>query len=168
MIRSGANRVIVLSTHSGPADSGMASRAGAESSFVQAVGSAPQRRRSSVSPDSTTILNKMLKQNPTLDRVFHALADPTRRSIVERLSRGSASVSELAVPLPMSLPGVLQHLQVLEESGLVRSEKIGRVRTCRIEIAAVQPAERWIEQRRAEWVRRLDRLGEYLAEENHH
>jgi DNA-binding transcriptional ArsR family regulator len=110
----------------------------------------------------------MLKQNPTLDRVFHALADPTRRSIVERLSRGSAPVSELAVPLPMSLPGVLQHLQVLEESGLVRSEKIGRVRTCRIEIAALQPAERWIEQRRAEWVRRLDRLGEYLAEENHH
>jgi DNA-binding transcriptional ArsR family regulator len=92
--------------------------------------------------------------------VFHALADPSRRTIVERLSRGSASVSALAEPLPMSLPAVLQHLQVLEESGLVRSEKIGRVRTCSIEVAALRPAERWIEQRVAGWERRLDRLGE--------
>jgi DNA-binding transcriptional ArsR family regulator len=76
-----------------------------------------------------------------VDRVFHALADPNRRVIVERLSRGPASVSELARPLPMSLPTVVQHLHVLEASGLVRSEKIGRVRTCRVEPAALQPVE---------------------------
>jgi DNA-binding transcriptional ArsR family regulator len=84
--------------------------------------------------------------------------------MVERLSRGSASVSELAEPLTMSLPAVLQHLQVLEESGLVRSEKVGRVRTCTIDSAALEPAERWITQRRTSWERRLDRLGAYLAE----
>src|SRR5436190_1450678 len=98
-----------------------------------------------------------------LDDVFHALADPARRGMLERLSRGPATVSELAAPLPMSLPAVVQHLQVLEASGLVRSEKIGRVRTCRIEPQALSPAERWINQRRAGWERRLDRLGEYLA-----
>jgi DNA-binding transcriptional ArsR family regulator len=108
----------------------------------------------------------MLKQDPALDRVFHALADPSRRSIVDRLSQGSASVSELARPLPMSLPAVLQHLQLLEHSGLVRTEKVGRVRTCTIEVAALQPAERWIHERRAGWERRLDRLGTYLADEN--
>jgi DNA-binding transcriptional ArsR family regulator len=106
----------------------------------------------------------MLKQEPGLDRVFHALADPSRRSIVDRLSRGSASVSALAEPLPMSLPAVLQHLQVLEDSGLVRTEKVGRVRTCSIEVAALRPAERWIQERRAGWERRLDRLGNYLTE----
>jgi DNA-binding transcriptional ArsR family regulator len=100
-----------------------------------------------------------------VDRVFHALADPSRRLIVERLSRGPASVSELADPLPMSLPAVLQHLQVLERSGLVRSEKLGRVRTCRVEPAALRPMERWIDERRASWERRLDRLGDYLSEE---
>jgi len=99
-----------------------------------------------------------------LDRIFHALADPSRRLIVERLSRGPASVSELAQPLPMSLPAVVQHLQVLEGSGLVRSEKVGRVRTCRIEPVALRPVERWISARRTSWERRLDRLGEYLAE----
>jgi DNA-binding transcriptional ArsR family regulator len=106
----------------------------------------------------------MLHQREPVDRVFHALADPSRRLIVERLSRGPASVSELAEPLPMSLPAVLQHLQVLERSGLVRSEKLGRVRTCRIEPAALRPVERWIGERRASWERRLDRLGDYLAE----
>jgi DNA-binding transcriptional ArsR family regulator len=104
----------------------------------------------------------MLKQRPELDRVFHALADPNRRSIVERLSRGPASVSDLAEPLPMSLPAVVQHLHVLEESGLVRSRKVGRVRTCTIEVAALKPAERWMQQRRSGWERRLDRLGEYV------
>jgi DNA-binding transcriptional ArsR family regulator len=99
-----------------------------------------------------------------LDRVFHALADPSRRLIVERLSRGPASVSELAQPLPMSLPAVVQHLQVLEGSGLVRSEKVGRVRTCRIEPVALRPVERWISARRTSWELRFDRLGEYLAE----
>jgi DNA-binding transcriptional ArsR family regulator len=99
-----------------------------------------------------------------MDRVLHALADPSRRVIVERLSSGPASVSELARPLPMSLPAVIQHLQVLEASGLVRSEKVGRVRTCRIEPAALRPVERWIGARRSSWERRLDRLGDYLEE----
>jgi DNA-binding transcriptional ArsR family regulator len=84
--------------------------------------------------------------------------------MVERLGRGPASVSELAQPLDMSLPAVVQHLHVLEASGLVRSEKVGRVRTCRIESAALRPAERWITERRAGWERSLDRLGKYLAE----
>jgi DNA-binding transcriptional ArsR family regulator len=99
-----------------------------------------------------------------MDRVLHALADPSRRVIVERLSSGPASVSELARPLPMSLPAVIQHLQVLEASGLVRSEKVGRVRTCRIEPAALRPVERWIGARRSSWERRLDRLCDYLEE----
>jgi DNA-binding transcriptional ArsR family regulator len=100
-----------------------------------------------------------------VDRVLHALADPSRRAIVERLSSGPASVSELAEPLPMSLPAVVQHLQVLERSGVVRSEKIGRVRTCRMEPAALRPVERWIGERRSTWERHLDHLGEYLAGE---
>jgi DNA-binding transcriptional ArsR family regulator len=99
-----------------------------------------------------------------MDRVLHALADPSRRVIVERLSNGPASVSELARPLPMSLPAVIQHVQVLEASGLVRSEKVGRVRTCRMEPGALRPVERWIGARRSSWERRLDRLGEYLDE----
>ena len=106
----------------------------------------------------------MLNQSAPLDRVFQALADPTRRAMVERLSRGPASVRALARPLRMSLPGVIQHLQVLEASGLVRSEKIGRVRTCRIEPVALRPVEKWIAARRMSWERRLDRLGDYLAE----
>jgi DNA-binding transcriptional ArsR family regulator len=100
-----------------------------------------------------------------LDLLFHALADPARRAMVERLSRGPASVSELAKPLAMSLPAVVQHLQVLEASGLIRSEKVGRVRTCHIEPKALSTAERWIAERRTSWERRLDRLGEYLAEQ---
>jgi DNA-binding transcriptional ArsR family regulator len=110
------------------------------------------------------ILKHMLNQGATLDRVFQALADPSRRAMVERLSRGPASVSELAQPLDMTLAGVVQHLQVLEASGLVRSEKIGRVRTCRIEPAALTPAEEWIGERRSTWERRLDRLGDFLAD----
>jgi DNA-binding transcriptional ArsR family regulator len=97
-----------------------------------------------------------------LDEVFHALADPSRRVIVERLSRGPASVSELARPLPMSLPAVVQHLQVLESSGLVRSEKVGRVRTCHLDLKQLDTAENWIRARRAQWAARLDRLGDYL------
>ena len=104
----------------------------------------------------------MLNQSSDLDRLFHALADPARRAIVERLSRGPAPVSELARPLPMSLPSAMQHLGVLEAAGLVRSEKIGRVRTCAIEPQALSQAEQWINARRVEWERRLDRLGEYL------
>jgi DNA-binding transcriptional ArsR family regulator len=107
----------------------------------------------------------MLKQGPGLDGVFHALSDPSRRSIVERLSRGSATVTDLAAPLPMSMPAVLQHLQVLEDSGLVRSRKVGRVRTCSIDVDALRPVERWIDERRGTWERRLDRLGDYLDQE---
>jgi DNA-binding transcriptional ArsR family regulator len=99
-----------------------------------------------------------------LDRVFHALADPTRRDMLERLSRRPLSVSELARPFDMTLPAVVQHLAVLEASGLVRSEKVGRVRTCHIETPALRRAEQWITDRRTGWERRLDRLGDFLAE----
>ena len=104
----------------------------------------------------------MLNQGIDLNRLFHALADPARRAMVERLSRGPAPVSELARPLPMSLPAAMQHLSVLEAAGLVRSEKVGRVRTCAIEPRALSQAEQWINARRIEWQHRLDRLGEYL------
>jgi len=105
----------------------------------------------------------MLNQVAPLDGVFQALADPNRRIMVERLARGPASVSELAKPLDMTLSAVVQHLAVLEASGLVRSQKTGRVRTCRIEPKALRTAEDWIVRRRANWERRLDRLGDYLA-----
>jgi DNA-binding transcriptional ArsR family regulator len=104
----------------------------------------------------------MLNQLPDLDSLFHALADPARRAMVERLSRGPAPVSELARPLPMSLPSAMQHLSILEAAGLVRSQKIGRVRTCSIQTDTLSLAERWINARRQEWEHRLDRLGEYL------
>jgi DNA-binding transcriptional ArsR family regulator len=104
----------------------------------------------------------MLNQSTDLDRLFHALADPARRAMVERLSRGPAPVSELARPLPMSLPAAMQHLGVLEAAGIVRSEKIGRVRTCAIAPEVLSQAEQWINARRTEWERRLDRLGDYL------
>ena len=105
------------------------------------------------------------KRQEHVDRVFHALADPHRRAMVERLSDGPASVSELARPLPMSLPAVVQHLRVLETSGLVRSEKRCRVRTCHIEPAALGPVEHWIGERRSTWEHHLDSLGAYLAQE---
>ncbi|HEY8617364.1 metalloregulator ArsR/SmtB family transcription factor [Phenylobacterium sp.] len=98
-----------------------------------------------------------------LDGLFQALADPTRRAIVERLSRGPASVSDLARPFRISLPAVVQHLAVLETAGVVRSEKIGRVRTCHLDAAALSRAEQWIHDRRTAWSHRLDRLGDYLA-----
>lgn len=97
--------------------------------------------------------------------MFQALADPSRRAIVERLSRGPASVTELAQPLDMSLPAVLQHLQALDAAGLVQSEKTGRIRTCRINPNALRTIEQWVAQRRAIWERTLDRLGDFLAEE---
>ncbi len=102
--------------------------------------------------------------DPQLDQAFRALADPSRRSIVARLSRGPASVSELAAPLAMSLPAVVQHLDVLQRSGLVHSEKAGRVRTCRLEAAPMRGVERWIAEHRAAWERSLDRLGDVLEE----
>jgi DNA-binding transcriptional ArsR family regulator len=95
-------------------------------------------------------------------RVFHALGDPTRRTIVEHLSRGSLSVSDLAKPLDITLAAVVQHLQVLEESGIVRTEKIGRVRSCQLEPRGLCIAERWISERRSKWERNFDRLGELL------
>lgn len=104
----------------------------------------------------------MLNQSDPLDLMFQALSDPTRRKMVERLSRGSASVSELAAPFDMSLPAVVQHLKVLEDSGLVTSRKVGRVRTCTIDTAALSQAEKWINDRRKGWEHRLDRLGSFL------
>lgn len=112
------------------------------------------------------ILRYVLNYATPLDRAFQALADPTRRAIVERLTQGPASVSELKRPLEMSLPAVMQHLGVLETSGLVVSEKAGRVRTCRINLPVLAEAERWIADRRLEWERRLDRLDEYLKSQN--
>jgi DNA-binding transcriptional ArsR family regulator len=106
----------------------------------------------------------MLNQ-PEVDRVFHALGDPTRRLILEQLSQRPTSVSELARPLGLTLAAVVQHVQVLERSGIVRTEKIGRVRTCHLETAGLEVAARWISERRSLWERRLDRLGDLLQEE---
>ena len=105
----------------------------------------------------------MLNDSLQLDRAFQALADPVRRGMLARLTRGPASVSELAGPLPMSLPAVMQHLKALEQSGLVRSEKKGRVRTVQLEPKAFSVAESWIAQRRAEWEAQLDRFETYLS-----
>lgn len=109
---------------------------------------------------------EMRNQEPPLDLMFHALADPTRRVMVERLSHGPAAVSELAKPLAMTLPAVVQHLQVLEASGLVRSEKIGRVRTCRIEPTALRVAEQWIANQQPDPSTGATGLGAYRANEN--
>jgi DNA-binding transcriptional ArsR family regulator len=106
-----------------------------------------------------------MKTRINIDRVFHALGDPTRRAIVEKLSEGPVSVSRLAAPLAITLAAVVQHLQILEQSGLVRTEKAGRVRTCRIEPTGLSTAEHWFADRRSMWERRLDRLGEFLAED---
>lgn len=106
----------------------------------------------------------MLSSTVDIDRVFHALGDPTRRAILGRLSLGPQSVSRLAGPLHITLTAVAQHVQVLEDSGLARSEKVGRVRTCRIEPTGFQAVERWIAEHRARWEQGLDRLGELLAE----
>jgi len=100
--------------------------------------------------------------NYQLDKAFAALADPARRAMVERLVQGPATVSELAKPLPMSLPAAMLHLKVLEESGLVTSRKLGRVRTCRIDARVLSQAEQWVGERRQMWERSLDRLGAYL------
>lgn len=107
----------------------------------------------------------MLNHPIDLDRVFHALADPTRRAMIERLGRSPASVSELAQPATISLAAIVQHVQILEACGLVRTEKVGRTRTCRINAAALTAAERWLEARRNEWSGHLDRLGEFLKKD---
>jgi DNA-binding transcriptional ArsR family regulator len=106
----------------------------------------------------------VLNDSPQLDRAFQALSDPIRRGMLARLSRGPASVSELARPLPISLPAVLQHLQALEASGLIATHKSGRVRTCRIEPKALSAAESWIATQRALWEGRADRFETYVAE----
>ena len=105
----------------------------------------------------------MLNESPELTLAFQALADPVRRTMLARLSRGPASVSELAKPFSISLPAVMQHLKALEESGLVRSRKTGRVRTVRLEPKALSAAEHWIADRRAEWEAQLDRFEDYLS-----
>lgn len=110
----------------------------------------------------------MLNYSPPLDLVFRALADPSRRVMLERLSQGPASVSDLAEPFTMSLPAVMQHLKILEASGLVRSEKIGRVRTCRIAPDGLTAAERWFAGRRASLERQFDGLADYLAATEEH
>lgn len=107
----------------------------------------------------------MISGAPNLDRVFHALGDPTRRAIVDMLSARPHSASKLAEPLNITLTAVVQHLQVLEEAGLVRTEKLGRVRTCRIESAGFDALEGWIAGHRSMWERGLDRLGDLLAED---
>ncbi|WP_333585387.1 ArsR/SmtB family transcription factor [Phenylobacterium sp.] len=105
----------------------------------------------------------MLQQKP-LDLAFQALSDPGRRAMVERLSLGPASVSELAKPLPMTLSAVVQHLKVLEEAGLVKSQKVGRVRTCSLEMGAIAQLEAWVSERRRFWEQQYDQLEAYLAE----
>lgn len=106
----------------------------------------------------------MLKDSDRLDRAFQALADPTRRGMLARLASGPASVGELAHPLAMSLPAVMQHLKALEESGLIRSEKKGRVRTCRLNPGVLATAEQWLVDRRSEWEKRHDRFEEYVMD----
>jgi DNA-binding transcriptional ArsR family regulator len=105
----------------------------------------------------------MANRPSEFDRVFHALADPSRRSMVERLVRGPASVSQLAEPLSMSLPAAVQHLSVLEEAGVVASQKLGRVRTCRLQSEVLRRAEDWLTAQRSDWERRLDRLSAEIA-----
>lgn len=106
----------------------------------------------------------MRRRKPNIDRVFHALGDPTRRALLEKLSAGPLAVSRLAEPLAITLAAVVQHLQVLEASGLIATEKVGRVRTCRVEPAGLSAAGQWIADRRSQWENRLDRLGDLLAE----
>lgn len=107
----------------------------------------------------------MRRQQAGIDRVFHALGDPTRRAILERVSEGPVSVSSLAGPLRITVAAVVQHMQVLEKSGLVHTTKVGRVRTCRMEARGLTILEQWINARRSLWEKRFDRLGDLLAEE---
>ncbi|ARO30505.1 ArsR family transcriptional regulator [Rhizobium sp. L9] len=107
----------------------------------------------------------MIENQADLDRMFHALSDRSRRGMIDRLGRGPASVTELAAPLAVALPTVMKHLQVLEESGLVLSEKSGRVRTYRLQQDALAAIERWVEQRKTRWNAAFDRLDQFLADE---
>jgi DNA-binding transcriptional ArsR family regulator len=107
----------------------------------------------------------VLNQQPSVDPIFQALADPTRRAIVERLGEGPQTVKQLAQPLPMSLAAVMQHLQVLERSGLVTSVKRGRSRVCELDVARLESLDDWIAARKRTWERRYDRLGEILKKD---
>ncbi len=107
----------------------------------------------------------MTKKDPAIDRLFHALGDPTRRAILDRLSRAPTTVTRLAESQGITLTAVGQHLQILEECGLVRTEKRGRVRTCSIHPAGFDRLERWVREHRSTWELRLDRLGAVLDEE---
>jgi DNA-binding transcriptional ArsR family regulator len=107
----------------------------------------------------------MTDRRASVDRVFHALGDPTRRAILERVSQGPLSVSSLAGPLKVTVAAVVQHVQVLEKSGLVHTTKVGRVRTCRMEAKGLSVAEQWINERRSLWERRFNLLGDLLTEE---
>ncbi len=113
--------------------------------------------------DELNLTQSTASHKADVDRVFHALGDPTRRAILERLGDGLMSVSRLAEPLGITLTAVVQHLQILEECGLVRTEKTGRVRTCRIDLSGFSSLEQWIQARRTLWDRRLDRLGNLIA-----
>src|SRR5262249_9451825 len=115
--------------------------------------------------ERAVLILKSMLNHPTVDRVFQALGDPTRRAILERISRRPASPSRLARPLRLTLAAVVQHVQILEASGLIRTEKVGRVRTCEVRPEGLQLAERWIVERRAAWIERFDRLGRILEEE---
>jgi DNA-binding transcriptional ArsR family regulator len=111
------------------------------------------------------MVEHVLDRSDALDRAFHALSDPSRRQMIDRLAQGPASVSELARPLQMTLAAVVQHVQVLESSGLIESRKTGRVRTCSINQDALRSTEQWLTDRRTVWQRRLDRLGAVLDEQ---
>jgi DNA-binding transcriptional ArsR family regulator len=104
----------------------------------------------------------MLDHSPQLDRVFHALSDPTRRAVLDRLTQGPASVSELAAPFETTLAAIVQHVQVLEASGLISTEKVGRTRTCSVSGEAIAGVEQWLSARRAVWEARLDRMEAYV------
>lgn len=105
---------------------------------------------------------QMENRRSALDSAFHALADPTRRAVLGRLAVGSAAVKELAAPFPMGLPSFLKHLRILEDDGLVTSEKVGRVRICRVNTDRLAAAEAWLSEQRALWEARTDRLAEYV------
>lgn len=117
-----------------------------------------------ISPKITPKTSPEIRSAINIDRLFHALGDPTRRAILDSLSEGPLSVSRLAAPFDITLTAVAQHLQILEESGLVHTEKLGRVRTCRIETTGFSALEQWIRDHRSLWQRRLDRLSDLLAE----
>jgi DNA-binding transcriptional ArsR family regulator len=107
----------------------------------------------------------MANFSPQLDTVFQALADPTRRAVLGRLGEGPASVTELAAPFDMALPSFLKHVRQLEAGGLIRTRKVGRVRTCAIAPGPIETAERWLSEQRAIWEARADRLEAFVTEE---